>query len=89
MKKRIEHIILMESYLNKCYALLYKENKSDMEISMFDYMIHALSSYYASKQWIKDYDDYDKGIIDKNIRCGVLSQDAIYNLLEEYNEKED
>ncbi len=38
-----------------------------------------LNKYYGSKEWFKDKDDYEKGKI-KNIKAGVLSEDAIWDL---------
>ena len=84
MNKRIENINLMECFLDKCNELLKYKYLSNMQEVMLEYMIYQLSLYYSSKQWIKDYDDYESGLIPKNIKCGVLSQDAVYNLLDEY-----
>ena len=37
-------------------------------------------NYYGSN-WLKDYEDDESGKIPKDLKRGVLSQDAIYNLL--------
>ena len=84
MKNRVKHIILMEYYLNKWNELIKIKNPTYIQDEMLHYMIHHLSMYYSSKQWIKDYDDYSLGLFPKDLRCGVLSQDAIYDLLDEY-----
>ena len=34
-------------------------------------------------EWIKDYEDYEAGKIPKDLPCGVLSEDAVYDLLTE------
>ncbi len=84
MKNRVKHIILMESFLDHSLLLMRKDYINDIQEELLSYMIHQLSLYYSSKQWIKDYDDYSLGLFPKDLRCGVLSQDAIYDLLDEY-----
>ena len=39
----------------------------------------SLNKYYGSKSWFKDKNDFEKGKI-KDIKAGVLSEDAIWNL---------
>ena len=41
-----------------------------------------LNEYYGSNDWFDDRDDFDKGKL-KNIKAGVLSEDAVW-LLNEY-----
>lgn len=41
--------------------------------------IKKLSKYYGSKEWYKDFDDYNNKKI--NQKAGVLSEDGIYNIL--------
>ena len=43
----------------------------------------ALEAYYLSPLWRKDYEDDCAGRLPKELRRGVLSEDAVYNLLEE------
>ena len=45
--------------------------------------IKELDDYYSGDDWLKDYDDDTNGIIPKDLERGVLSQDFLYNLLEE------
>ena len=71
---RIERIQTMEKH----YDLLLKD-KSNIE----SYKI--LKEYMDSKQWLKDY-EYDENH-HLNIKRGVLSQDGLYNLLCEIEEK--
>ena len=41
-----------------------------------------LNDYYGSKEWFKDKDDFENGKI-SNIKAGVLSEDAVWNMNEE------
>ena len=45
--------------------------------------IAALAAYMDSGDWLKDYEADEQGRIPKSIKRGVLSQDGLYNLLEE------
>ena len=41
--------------------------------------IKQLNKYYGSKNWFKDKDDFESGKI-SNIKAGVLSEDAVWNM---------
>ena len=45
--------------------------------------IRALEVYYDSGEWMKDFSDDEQGRLPKELKRGVLSEDAIWNLLEE------
>ncbi len=40
-----------------------------------------LVEYYYSEQFQKDYDDSNQGKIDSDINQGILTEDAIYDLM--------
>lgn len=42
-----------------------------------------LSAYYSSDAWKRDYAADEAGLLPKDLKRGVLSEDGIYNLLEE------
>lgn len=74
-EERLDNISLiikeLEEALNK-----FKDSKKDFTL---------LNKYYDSKKWIKDKDAYEKTPI-PNIKAGVLSEDAIWNMNEDINE---
>ena len=45
--------------------------------------IRSLETYYDSEEWMKDFSDDEQGRLPKELKRGVLSEDAIWNLLEE------
>ena len=45
--------------------------------------IAALSTYYSSGEWLEDYEADERGEFPPDLKRGVLSQDGLYNLLEE------
>lgn len=49
----------------------------DFEDSIQEYV--TLNKYYGSKKWFKDKEDFEKGKI-KNVKAGVLSEDAVWDL---------
>ena len=42
-----------------------------------------LVRYYESGQWLRDYELDEQGLLPRDLKRGVLSQDGIYNLLEQ------
>jgi len=54
----------------------------DKHLDDFEDLIHeyyTLNEYYGSKEWLKDKEDFESGKI-KNVKAGVLSEDAVYDL---------
>ena len=48
--------------------------------------IAVLSEYYGSKEWKQDYADDEAGLLPKDLKRGVLSEDGIWNLLSDWQE---
>ena len=46
-------------------------------------MLRILEAYYTSGEWRDDYEADERGEIPPDMKRGVLSQDALYDLLEE------
>ena len=49
-------------------------------------LIDELEAYYTSDVWKQDFADDEAGLLPKDLKRGVLSEDGIYNLLEESKE---
>ena len=77
--KRIENNELKLNKLNSIISTLEKDI-SELESSIKDYK--SLNKYYGSKAWFKDKDDFEKGKY-SNIKAGVLSEDAVWNMDED------
>ena len=80
--KRIEE---NEKRLDKINRIILSLDKhlDDFEDIVHDY--YLLNNYYGSSEWFKDKDNYEQGKI-KNIKAGVLSEDAIWDLDEKTND---
>ena len=79
---QIARIKKYESYLNEARQLLCAGENSDR----LKYLVSELEAYYESVKWRKDFENDEAGLLPKNLKRGVLSEDGIYNLLEEYRE---
>ena len=42
-----------------------------------------LVRYYESGQWLRDYELDEQGLLPPDLKRGVLSQDGVYDLLED------
>ena len=51
--------------------------------------IATLSDYYSSNEWKQDYADDEVGLLPKDLKRGVLSEDGIWNLLSDWRELEE
>ncbi|MBR0230180.1 MAG: DUF4298 domain-containing protein [Erysipelotrichaceae bacterium] len=67
----------VESVRNLQEALeQFKANRKDISL---------LDRYYGSKAWLKDKEDWEQKKIPQ-VKAGVLSEDAVWNLLEDIDE---
>ena len=48
--------------------------------------IDTLNTYYGSSEWKKDFDADQQNLLPKDLKRGVLSEDGLWNLLEDYRE---
>ena len=86
MTKQIERIKLMEQHLDHAsQAVMQLSAALDDYIAAQD-AISELSAYYGSKDWKQDFADDEQGLLPSDLKRGVLSEDAIWNLLSDCNE---
>ena len=79
---QIERIKKYESYLDEATLLIRTDRNSDR----LKYLISELEAYYESVKWRKDFESDEAGLLPKNLKRGVLSEDRINDLLDEYKE---
>ena len=76
----------MEAILDRATAALDAlEQKSD-EYERLQDDIRILDAYYSSERWKRDLALDEQGKLPRDLKRGVLSEDAIYNLLERNRE---
>lgn len=86
MTKQIERIKLMEQHLDHAsQAVMQLSAALDDYIAAQD-AISELSAYYGSKDWKQDFADDEQGLLPSDLKRGVLSEDAIWNVLSDCNE---
>ena len=82
--KQIERIERMEQNLERATNALRALNDALDEYEAMQEAINELDSYYGSDTWKQDFADDEHGRLPKNLKRGVLSEDAIWNVLEDY-----
>ena len=75
MKKRISE---NEKYLDESLDFIKKLDDISKLIDKIKPKLQKLDEYYGSTNWFKDIEEYDKNEI--NIKAGVLSEDAVWNM---------
>ena len=65
------------------YEGLFDEVSSAKDASTSDIKqkLRILEDYYTSGQWLKDYEADEQGLLPDDLKRGVLSQDALYDIL--------
>lgn len=81
-EKRIAHIEKQEKTLDEFTQVLKDLKRITEKWENLYPDFSDLMAYYSSEQWLKDMEAHNKGEL-KNIKCGVLSQDAVYNLYDD------
>lgn len=83
-KGKIERIQRMESYLND-YAKTLEETKQAMEqLKEHQESYIQLRDYYSSQVYFDDLELSNQADFPADLHCGVLSEDAVYDLLDEH-----
>lgn len=83
---QLERISYMESVLDNALSAIRAYTDTPGQRQYIQSMIDTLAAYYHSPQWMQDYEDDEAGLLPKGLKRGVLSQDAVYDLLEQWDE---
>ena len=78
---QIEKIKYMEQNLNEAAIALATLERALEGYESIQGQLQELSAYYGSPEWFRDYDDDCAGKLPADLKRGVLSEDAVYNLL--------
>lgn len=79
--EQIERIIYMEQILDEATETVSSLAEALEKYSAVQDKLQELIAYYSSEQWRQDFDDDSAGKIPQDLKRGVLSEDAVYNLL--------
>ena len=87
--EQIERITYMEQILDEATEAVSSLSESLEKYAAIQEKLQELIAYYSSKQWCQDFDDDSAGKIPSNLKRGVLSEDAVYNLLADVTRLQD
>ncbi len=82
----IERITQMEQRLERATAAVEAMEAAIEQYKAVRDDIASLDAYLGSPEWHADRDDDEAGRLPKELKRGVLSEDAIWNLLEHHRE---
>ena len=79
---QVERIKWMEQRFNKALAAIKDGSADSLKAIKED--VAELSKYYGSELWKLDFAADETGNLPPDLKRGVLSEDGIWNLLEDY-----
>ena len=79
IRKMEQHLVRAASALKRLSSALDKYEGAKADIA-------ALANYYGSDDWKQDFADDEAGRLPKDLKRGVLSEDGIWNLIEDNKE---
>ena len=83
---QIERIKQMEERFERASKAIKRLSNALDEYEEAQKDIAALSEYYGSDEWKQDFADDEAGHLPQNLKRGVLSEDGIWNVLEDNKE---
>ena len=86
LAETLERVARCEPILERLQAFVSRETASDAELSAAREAADTLRAYYESDAWKQDYAADEAGLLPGDLRRGVLSEDGIWNALEEFRE---
>ena len=81
--EQIERIKTMEQHLNRASQSVKRLSAALEDYAEAQTSLLELSAYYESNEWQQDYADDEAGRLPQDLKRGVLSEDGIWNLLDE------
>ena len=78
---QIQRIKYFELLLNSVSAAVDNLNNAIAAFEDAKPLADELSEYYGGRQWKKDFADDEAGKLPRDLRRGVLSEDAVYDFL--------
>ncbi|MBO5624651.1 MAG: DUF4298 domain-containing protein [Prevotella sp.] len=79
--EQIKRIREMELRLDRASAAVMELSAALDKYEDAQEAIASLEAYYGSDEWRKDFADDEAGRLPQDLKRGVLSEDAVWNLL--------
>lgn len=87
--EQIERIKQMEQRLDRASQAVIQLSAALDQYAAAQESLKILSDYYSSDEWKQDFADDEAGLLPKDLKRGVLSEDAIWNVLTDNKELTD
>lgn len=84
--EQIERIMQMERKMERAARAVMNLSAALEEYEAIQGDIIILREYYSSPEWKQDFEDDEAGKLPTGLKRGVLSEDGIWNLLEDVHE---
>ena len=78
---QIERIQYMEQLLDFIIEARKEQYANQEKSARIQEAIRILAEYYGSDEWKQDFADDEAGLLSKDLKRGVLSEDGIWNVL--------
>ena len=84
----VNRVCQMEQYMDEVAEALKSNPEKLNNSDELRKKVEILAEYMDSGQWLTDYEADERGELPANLKRGVLSQDGLYNLICEIEERE-
>lgn len=84
-EKTVEATANRVRYMETLYEEALSFLKQGKKTEAGERAVETLTAYMESGQWLEDYELDSAGLLPKELKRGVLSQDGLYNLLTDWN----
>ena len=81
--EQLARIQQMEQSLDRASAAVMELSAALDKYQEAQEALSALNVYYGSEDWRKDFAADEAGLLPRDLKRGVLSEDAIWNMLED------
>ena len=82
-REQVERIKAMEQRLDRVSQAVMRLSAALDDYDEAQTPLRELETYYGSSEWKQDYADDEAGRLPKGLKRGVLSEDGIWNLLDD------
>ena len=86
IQQSIARISEMEATFDEALRRIDGAKESPEALMAYQPEIKRLEEYYSSQEWKEDFALDEEGLLPKDLKRGVLSEDGIYDLLDRNKE---
>lgn len=84
-QEAIERVSKMEAMLNQASEAIQELSAALDKYEKAHDAINTLDQYYGSEEWKEDFEADEAGLFPHDMKRGVLSEDAAWNVLSDYH----